>query len=171
MAEVSFTEIENGVWAYSCASGPTSGLIVGDDVAMVNDGQADPALADDLARRVREVTDKPVAYAVITHYHPGRWINLDRFPDASVISTRKCRSSVLHRASSGSMAAAMPEPDLYPALRDAPPPYIALTFTSALTVDLGGRRVECMFFGKGHTAGDAVIWVRDASTMFTGDLV
>lgn len=168
-----FEEVENGVWAYSSTGGPTSGLVIGNDVAMVIDGQANGTLADDFAARVAAVTDRPVAYALITHYHASRWINLDRFPAASVITTRKCRSSILHRASFEAHAAAMREPDLYPEprLTDIAPPRIALTFKSALTVDLGGRRVEGIFFGKGHTGGDAVVWVQDASVMFAGDLV
>lgn len=168
-----FTEIETGVWAYSSDHGPTSGLIIGEDVAMVVDGQADVALADDFAACVAATTDLPVAYVLISHYHASRWINLDRFVGASLITTRKCRSSILHRAAIEARAAAMREPDLYPEprLTDIAPPRIALTFKSALTVDLGGRRVECIFFGQGHTGGDAVVWVQDAGVMFTGDLV
>ena len=171
MTDATFSEIEAGIYAYASSPGPTSGLIVGDDAAMVIDGQADPELADDFASRVRTVTDKQVTYALITHYHASRWINLDRFPAASIITTRKCRSSVLHRASFEAKAAAMREPDLYPEPRDVAAPRITLTFKSALTVDLGHRRVECIFFGRGHTAGDAVVWVQDASTMFTGDMI
>ena len=40
-----------------------------------------------------------------------------------------------------------------------------------LTVDLGGRRVELSFLGRGNTAGDLVAYLPDAKTLLTGDLV
>lgn len=46
-----------------------------------------------------------------------------------------------------------------------------LTFTRALQIDLGGRRVELRWFGEANTRGDAVVWVPAARVMATGDLV
>ena len=45
------------------------------------------------------------------------------------------------------------------------------TFSHAMTVYLGNRRVELMHLGRAHTAGDIVIWVPDEQVMFTGDIV
>ena len=45
------------------------------------------------------------------------------------------------------------------------------TFSDQLTVYLGNRKVEIKQIGRAHTAGDSVIWVPDAQTMFTGDIV
>jgi glyoxylase-like metal-dependent hydrolase (beta-lactamase superfamily II) len=45
------------------------------------------------------------------------------------------------------------------------------TFSSARVVDLGDRQVEVLHPGRGHTAGDAVVRVPDADTLFAGDLV
>jgi glyoxylase-like metal-dependent hydrolase (beta-lactamase superfamily II) len=39
------------------------------------------------------------------------------------------------------------------------------------TVDLGGRVVELLHFGRGHTDGDMVVSVADASVLVAGDLV
>ena len=41
----------------------------------------------------------------------------------------------------------------------------------SLTVDLGGRRVELTFIGRGNTAGDLVAYLPAAKTLLTGDLV
>ncbi len=40
-----------------------------------------------------------------------------------------------------------------------------------MTVYLGKRRVDLMFLGRAHTAGDIVVHVPDANVMFTGDIV
>lgn len=45
------------------------------------------------------------------------------------------------------------------------------TFSSAKAVDLGGRVVELVHPGRGHTAGDVVVRVGDADVLFAGDLV
>jgi glyoxylase-like metal-dependent hydrolase (beta-lactamase superfamily II) len=39
---------------------------------LVIDTQATPAMAADVIRRIREVTDKPIKYVVLTHYHAVR---------------------------------------------------------------------------------------------------
>ena len=45
------------------------------------------------------------------------------------------------------------------------------TFSSAKAVDLGGRYVELVHPGRGHTGGDVVVRVGDADVLFAGDLV
>jgi glyoxylase-like metal-dependent hydrolase (beta-lactamase superfamily II) len=45
------------------------------------------------------------------------------------------------------------------------------TIDSSLTLDLGNRRVELRFLGRGNTAGDVVAYVPDAKTLLAGDLV
>ena len=39
---------------------------------MVIDTQATPVMAQDVIRRIREVTDKPIRYVVLSHYHAVR---------------------------------------------------------------------------------------------------
>ena len=50
----------------------------------------------------------------------------------------------------------------------APP---TVTFERKMIVDLGGRKVEISFLGRGNTGGDAVIYVPDAKVLITGDLL
>jgi len=47
----------------------------------------------------------------------------------------------------------------------------SVTFDDVLHVSLGRRRVDVMHLGRGNTAGDAVVYVPDAKTLMTGDLV
>ena len=41
----------------------------------------------------------------------------------------------------------------------------------ASALDLGGRRVEIVHLGRGHTDGDLVVVVPDANVIFAGDLI
>ena len=45
------------------------------------------------------------------------------------------------------------------------------TFASARVLDLGDRRVELIHPGRGHTAGDLVVYVPDADALMGGDLI
>lgn len=58
-------------------------------------------------------------------------------------------------------------PELKAARHDLPD----LTFARGLQVFLGKREVRILFFGRGNTAGDAVVYVPDAKVAATGDLL
>ena len=70
--KVSFTKLSDHAYAYTAEGDPNTGIIIGDDAVMVIDTQATPAMAQDVIRRIREVTDKPIKYVVLTHYHAVR---------------------------------------------------------------------------------------------------
>ncbi len=70
--QVTFTQLSENCWAYTAEGDPNSGVIVGDDACMVIDTTATPAMAQDLIARIRGVTDKPIKYVVLSHYHAVR---------------------------------------------------------------------------------------------------
>ena len=70
--EVSFTEIGPDLYAFTAQGDPNTGVIVGDDGCIVFDAQATPAMANSVIERVRKVTDKPIKYVVLSHYHAVR---------------------------------------------------------------------------------------------------
>jgi glyoxylase-like metal-dependent hydrolase (beta-lactamase superfamily II) len=45
------------------------------------------------------------------------------------------------------------------------------TFTRALSVDLGGRRIDIRYFGEANTRGDAVVIIPDSRIIATGDIL
>ena len=70
--QISFGEIGVGCYAFTAQGDPNSGVIVGDAGVMVIDAQATPAMAEQVIERVRQVTDKPIRYVVLSHYHAVR---------------------------------------------------------------------------------------------------
>lgn len=52
-------------------------------------------------------------------------------------------------------------------------PHVAPTMRvdDRMEFDLGGRKVQVMFLGRGNTEGDLVAWVADTRTLVTGDLL
>ena len=70
--KVSFDKLSEHAYAYTAEGDPNTGIVVGDDCVMVIDTQATPVMAQDVIRRIREVTDKPIRYVVLSHYHAVR---------------------------------------------------------------------------------------------------
>jgi glyoxylase-like metal-dependent hydrolase (beta-lactamase superfamily II) len=69
---VSFDRLSDRAYAYTAEGDPNTGIVIGDDAVLVADTQATPVMAQDVLRRIRGVTDKPVRYVVLTHYHAVR---------------------------------------------------------------------------------------------------
>jgi glyoxylase-like metal-dependent hydrolase (beta-lactamase superfamily II) len=70
--KVSFDQIGPGLYAYIAESDPNSAIIIGDDGVIVVDAQATPATANEVVARIAKVTDKPIKYVLLTHYHAVR---------------------------------------------------------------------------------------------------
>ena len=45
------------------------------------------------------------------------------------------------------------------------------TFTGKHSFDVGGRRIDLVEVGPAHTAGDTIVFVPDARTVYTGDIL
>lgn len=67
------------------------------------------------------------------------------------------------------MAADYPEYEAQLARMKVASPSIAVT--EKLTIDLGGREVALMHFGRGNTAGDLVMWLPRERVVAAGDLI
>ncbi|MNU84169.1 hypothetical protein D3C71_738820 [compost metagenome] len=67
--QVSFTQQSEHTWVYTAEGDPNTGIVIGDDAVLVADAQATPAMAEDVIRRIRDVTDKSIKYVVLTQYH------------------------------------------------------------------------------------------------------
>ena len=70
--KVTFEQLSEHAYAYTAEGDPNTGIIIGDDAVLVADTQATPVMAQDVIRRIREVTDKPVKYVLLSHYHAVR---------------------------------------------------------------------------------------------------
>ncbi len=174
MAEkkISFAEIGPGLYAFTAEGDPNTGVIVGDDCCMVIDAQATPAMAGQVIERVRQVTDKPIAYVVLSHYHAVRVLGASAFKAREVIASNLTRDLIVERGEQDWASEYCRFPRLFRAAESIPGlTWPSITFNRELKVWLGRREVRLMHLGRGHTAGDIVAWVPDAEVMFSGDLV
>jgi glyoxylase-like metal-dependent hydrolase (beta-lactamase superfamily II) len=169
---ISFTEIGRDLWAFTAEGDPNSGVIIGDDAVMVVDAQATPLLAGKVIEKIRSVTDKPIKHVVLTHYHAVRVLGASAYRASEIIMSEKARAMVAERGQEDRESEFGRFPRLFKGHESIPGlTWPTMTFTNRMTLYLGRRRVDLIFLGRAHTAGDIVAFVPDANVMFTGDIV
>ncbi|WP_420568600.1 MBL fold metallo-hydrolase [Thalassovita sp.] len=169
---ISFTEVGEGLYAFTAEGDPNSGVIIGDDSVMIVEAQATPRLANKVIECVRSVTDKPITHVVLTHYHAVRVLGASAFGAQQVIMSDTARSMVVERGQEDWDSEFQRFPRLFEGHESIPGlTYPTTTFSDSMTVYLGNRRVDIRQIGRAHTAGDSIIHVPDQNVMFTGDIV
>ena len=174
MAEktISFTEVVDGLYAFTAEGDPNSGVIIGDDSVMIIEAQATPRLAKKVIDCVRSVTDKPISHLVLTHYHAVRVLGASAFDADQIIMGDAARAMVVERGQEDCDSEFQRFPRLFEGHESIPGlTYPTTTFNDDMTVYLGNRRIDLMHLWRAHTAGDIVIHVPDQNVMFTGDIV
>src|ERR1041385_1142131 len=95
--KISFDEIGRDLYAFTAEGDPNSGVIVGDDAVMVVDAQATPVAAADVIARVAKVTDKPIKYLLLTHYHAARTLGASAYKNVEILASDATRALILER--------------------------------------------------------------------------
>src|SRR3979490_3582173 len=95
--KVTFSEIGTDLYAFTAQGDPNSAVIVGDDGCIVFDAQATPAMANKVIEYVRTVTDKPIKYVVLSHYHAVRVLGASGFEPQHIICSEATREMIVER--------------------------------------------------------------------------
>src|SRR5947199_2296835 len=170
--KISFTRIGSGLYAFTAEGDPNSGVIVGDDAVMVVDAQATPVMAREVIDRVAKITDKPIRYVLLSHYHAVRVLGASAYTGAEILASDTTRGLIAERGQADMDSEIGRFPRLFRAVETIPGlTWPTLTFPTELSVWLGKREVRIMHLGRAHTAGDVVAYVPDAGVVFSGDLV
>ena len=169
---VSFTEMGPDLYAFTAEGDPNTGVIVGDDACAVFDAQATPAMAQQVIDRVRTVTDKPIKYVILSHYHAVRVLGASAYQAQETIASQETYRLVEERGQQDWDSEFGRFPRLFQDAESIPGlTWPSLAFEKEITLNLGNREVKLMHLGAGHTSGDIVAWVPDAEVMFSGDLI
>ena len=170
--KVTFSEIGPDLYAFTAEGDPNSAVIVGEDGCLVFDAQATPAMAKSVVERVRTVTDKPIKYVVLSHYHAVRVLGASAYQAQGIVASAETRRLIVERGQQDWDSEYGRFPRLFRDAESIPGlTWPTLTFEGELSIFLGKREVKLMQLGAGHTSGDIVAWVPDAEVMFSGDLI
>jgi glyoxylase-like metal-dependent hydrolase (beta-lactamase superfamily II) len=171
--KVSFTQLSEHAWAYTAEGDPNTGIVIGDNEVLVADTQATPAMAADVIRRIREVTDKPIRYVVLTHYHAVRVLGASAFQAQQILASQDTYDLITERGEQDKASEIGRFPRLFNNVETVPPgmTWPTMTFVGKMTLWLGKLEVQLLQLGRGHTKGDTVVWLPQERTLFSGDLV
>jgi glyoxylase-like metal-dependent hydrolase (beta-lactamase superfamily II) len=170
--KISFDQLSNHAYAYTAEGDPNTGIVIGDDAVMVIDTQATPVMAQDVIRRVREVTDKPIRYVTLSHYHAVRVLGASGYRPEHIISSRDTYDLIVERGEQDMKSEIERFPRLFRAVESVPGlTWPTIVFERRMTLMMGKLRVEIMQLGRGHTKGDTVVWLPQEKILFSGDLV
>lgn len=166
--------LDDGVYALTAEGDPNVGAIEGEDFLVCIEARATPAAARDWLVKLREHTDKPIKYLILTHYHAVRVLGASAFEADNIIMSDTTLKLIEERGMQdwdsefGRMPRLFKQPEEIPGLTKP-----TITFKDHMTIELGGDRgkLDLQFCGRGHTAGDIAVWHDKSKTLFAGDLV
>ncbi|MBK7083077.1 MAG: MBL fold metallo-hydrolase [Betaproteobacteria bacterium] len=170
--KVSFDRLSDHAYAYTAEGDPNTGIVIGDDAVMVVDTQATPVMAQDVVRRIRAVTDKPIRYVTLSHYHAVRVLGASGYAPEHVIASRDTFDLIVERGAQDMQSEIERFPRLFRAVESVPGlTWPTIVFERRMTLMMGRLQVEIMQLGRGHTKGDTVVWLPQERILFAGDLV
>jgi glyoxylase-like metal-dependent hydrolase (beta-lactamase superfamily II) len=171
--QISFSQLSEHAWAYTAEGDPNTGIVIGDDAVLVADTQATPAMAADVIRRIREVTDKPIQYVVLTHYHAVRVLGASAYAPQQILASQDTYDLIVERGEADKASEIGRFPRLFRDVESVPAgmTWPTITFSGKMTLWLGKLEVQLLQLGRGHTKGDTVVWLPGEKTLLSGDLV
>ena len=166
-------ELAPGVYGYISEFDPNAGFIVGDDHVIAIDTRPTPRMARQFLADIATVTDKPVKFIVLTHYHAVRVLGASAFKDVQAIfASRGTYEWIAERGQADFDSEVGRFPRLFQGVEEVPGLTVPhITFQSEISLWLGRREVKLLSLGRGHSGGDAVAWLPDCGVLFSGDLV
>ena len=180
--KITFAQLSQHCWAYTAEGDPNSGVIIGDRFIMVSDATATPSMAQDLIQKIRTVSQLPIKYVLLTHYHAVRVLGAYAYAAegaTEIIASQGTLELIQERGAQDMQSEMERFPRLFRNAEGVP----GLTWPTlvvgdgkpgrqgSLKVNLGGVVVEIWHPGPGHTRGDTIAWVEAEKVLFSGDLV
>jgi phosphoglycerate dehydrogenase-like enzyme/glyoxylase-like metal-dependent hydrolase (beta-lactamase superfamily II) len=143
--------------------------VVFEDYVVVIDANF-PGPAAEVIDAIRKTTDKPIRYVLDTHHHGDHSYGNAVFGDAgaSIVAQRNC-ARLLRVNGPKEFAEAGRGPTGRKDVAGSRLKVPSVVFDDKLVLDDGKQRVEFLFLGHAHTAGDAFAYLPKQKILCTGD--
>jgi glyoxylase-like metal-dependent hydrolase (beta-lactamase superfamily II) len=142
---------------------------------LICDALATPVMAQSLVAEIRKITDKPIKYVVLSHYHAVRVLGASGYKAhgmQEIIASQGTLEMIVERGAQDMQSEYERFPRLFDAFDSIPGlTWPTLVFQEQLTLYLRGLEVKIMHVGPGHTKGDTIVWVPSEKVLFSGDLM
>ena len=147
-----------GYYVFSSTSF-NSGVIATSDGVVVLDALSSEAIARQEREAIASVIKQPVRFLVSSTFHNNyTWGNV-AYQDVIKIGHENYRADLLaqmerDRASPENQKARLPQ----------------VTYRDRLTIHLGGKEIQILYLGRGHTRGDSIIFVPQDRIAYVSEL-
>lgn len=149
-----------------------AGFVITDDGVVVFDALGTPVLGERLIAEIRKLTEQPIRYVVVSHYHADHYYGLQAFADAGIpIWAHRAGEAVL-RSDDVQARLAQRRADLFPFVDEDTRLIAADRWLDDLTeFTLGGVTFRITHVGPTHAPDDLVMEVVEDKALFAGDLL
>ena len=129
-------------------------------------------MAQRVVDRIRTVTDKPIKYVGLSHYHAVRVLGAAAFGAGHIIASRDTYDLIVERGEQDWKSEFERFPRLFQGHESIPGlTWPNIVFEGRMTLWMGSLEVQFLQLGRGHTKGDTVVWLPEQRVLFSGDLV
>jgi len=148
-----------------------TGFIIGTDAVAVIDSGTTRFVGEALYLAVRQETDLPIRWLILTHMHPDHILGAEVFQEAgaTIIGSDKLETAIAMRAESyvANMQRLLGDAVIHGTFVVLPTQAVSGT----QEVDLGGRVLTLTSYPTAHTNNDLTVFDAASDTLWMGDLV
>ena len=172
-----WVKITDRVYHFQRAQSSNSGAIIMKDYVIIVDAGQEPDSGREVVDKLKKVTNKPVKYVVITHYHDDHIMAIPWFKKQGAIIIAHEESNRIIREMGNKLIHqrinlfGKGRPELKQILKDAVIDVADLTFDKKMTIGEDEDRVELLYFGPARTPSDIYLWLPKEKILFTGDAI
>jgi glyoxylase-like metal-dependent hydrolase (beta-lactamase superfamily II) len=179
-ANAGLTKIAEGVFSYvddkdpspATSFGANAGIVIGKDGIVVIDTLISAKKAQQFIKDIRAISDKPIRYVVNTHDHLDHVLGNSEFAKiGAVIIAHTDAKAAMVKNGDGMLQYAKKTGLSDEAMSGTTVVVPSLTFSDAMQIDLGDRKVELMNASPSHSAGSIIVYVPDSKALFAGDIL
>jgi glyoxylase-like metal-dependent hydrolase (beta-lactamase superfamily II) len=151
-------QIIPGHYVYSSGA-RISGIIATDEGVVVVDALSNEAMAKHERQLIADTIRQPIRYLISATFH-GNYANGNvAYQDAIRIGHENYKADLIDQ---------MKADNMQPAQQAAMLPH--LTFQDRMTLHLGGKEIQILYIGRGHTRGDAIVFVPQDRIVYLSEL-
>lgn len=172
-----WVKITDRVYHFQRKVSSNSGAIIMKDYVIIVDAGQEPESGKETVEKLRKITDKPVKYVVITHYHDDHIMSIPWFKKQGAVVIAHEETNRIIREMGNKLIDqrinifGKNQPELKQILKDAVIDVADLTFEKKMTIGSGEERVEILYFGPARTPSDIFLWLPKERILFTGDAI
>lgn len=149
-----------------------AGVVIAPDGVVVIDALGSPALAKRLVAEIGAITDKPIQYVIVTHYHADHVYGLQVFRDLGAKIIAQEKGKLYLTSETAKLRLEISRKDLAPWVDQS----TILQGADVWVIDdeslvLSGWRFDLIKVGPAHTPDDLAVFVPQEQVLFAGDLM